>query len=426
MQKDKAFTEIRKDRIENVTLALTLDTRRPTDKLPVAVRVNKERKTIYYRTGLRCTLDEWEKISKSAKRGINFEIKKSQIAIYDKVKANVDYLLRENSFNFDNLKSSLTGEKSSNFSIFWKDFADSKKVGTRKSYLNALNSFSSAVGTNIDFSSVSQLMIEKWKSKMERNGLSNTTQGIYFRACRAVVNDCIRQGLIKRNQYPFGRGKVIIRRGRSRKDEFLDVSTIKKLMRFEPPEEWLKGYADAVVEAINFWMFSYLGNGLNLADIAQLKYEKHYFESGKTELKFIREKTKDTTDEDVEIIIPIIPEVQKILDNYGDVPEPDNFVFPQILNGETDPFRIKDIVTQHNSNIRSRIQVACKILGIEKNLSMTWARHSFATNLTIAGVSERYISQAMGHSTKKSITQGYIGLFPPEKRMKFNKMLLEE
>jgi integrase len=197
-------------------------------------------------------------------------------------------------------------------------------------------------------------------------------------------------------------------------------------MSFQTPSNWKKGYSDAVMESIAFWLFSYFGNGLNLADMAFLEYDRHYFESGKTELKFIRQKTKDTTDEDIEVIIPIIPELREILNKYSSEPsDVDMLVFPQILNGETAPDRIKKMIAQVNSNIRDRIQSACKEIGINKPISMTWARHSFATNLTNAGVSERYISQAMGHSAK-SVTQGYIGLFPPEKRMKFNKMLLEE
>jgi len=30
------------------------------------------------------------------------------------------------------------------------------------------------------------------------------------------------------------------------------------------------------------------------------------------------------------------------------------------------------------------------------------------------------------NDSTKTVIQGYIGLFPPEKRMKFNRMLLEE
>jgi integrase len=426
MEKEKSFLPILSDRLEYVTLSLTLDTRKREDSLPVAVRVNANRKTIYHRTGLRCTLNEWEAIRKSSKRGDKFETKKSQIAIFEKVRKNVFELLEDDSFTFDNLKVRLTGKDTETFSKKWVEVANSKKVGTKDAYLTAYNSFEKYVGKDVGFCDVGVSLIKQWESKMRKDGISNTTIGMYLRACRVVVNASIHDRKLKRMQYPFGKdnGLIKIKKGRSRSDEFLDIATIKTIMNFTPPNNWYKNYADVVDEAIAFWVFSYLGNGLNLADMAYLRYDKHYFESGMTELKFVRQKTIDTADEDIEVIIPLIPEIKSIIKKHGSPPEFDSFVFPQILQGESDPETNKKSISRWNSNIRDRLRAACKVLGIEKTPSMTWARHSFATNLTIAGISERYIGQAMGH-TKKSVTQGYIGLFPPDKRMEFNKLLLE-
>lgn len=429
MTKDnKAFKSIATDRIENVTLALTLDTRKREESLPVAVRINYNRQTMYHRTGLRCTLTEWEALGKASKRGELFQTKESQKAIYKKVYDAVDDLLKNDSFSFDTLKSKLTGRNKVSFSDVWLEIISQKKVGTAEAYKIAFNSFTKYVGKNIPFERVGVSLIERWENGMKNDGLSNTSMGMYMRACRVIVNECLRLGYLKQNQYPFGRGndgKVKIKKGKSRRDEYIDVATVKKMISFTSPNEWRKSYTKLVYEAINLWLFSYLGNGLNLADMALLTYDEYYFQSGGTELKFIRQKTKDTTDEDIEVLIPIIPEIKKILDEYGAEPKLNGKVFPQILKGETDPALIKKIVAQENSNIRDRIKAACKTMGIEKSISMTWARHSFATNLTVAGVSERYISQAMGHTTK-SVTQGYISLFPLDKRMKFNQMLLEE
>lgn len=197
-------------------------------------------------------------------------------------------------------------------------------------------------------------------------------------------------------------------------------------MTFKAPESWPKYYADVVEEAIALWVFSYLGNGMNLADMAQLRYEKHYFETSRqTEFRFIRQKTADSSDRVIEIIIPIIPELREILDKIAAKPELNGLVLPWILDGKTDPVSKTKAVAQLNSNIRARLKAACKVLGMERQISMSWARHSFATNLTRAGVPERYISQAMGHSVR-NVTQRYIGLFSPEERMEFNKMLLRE
>lgn len=428
----KAFASMMSDKIETVTLSLTLDTRKREESLPVAVRINENRTTMYYRTGLRCTLDEWDALCRATGRGASkksalITIKDGQKDIYEKVKDTVSGLLDSDTFSFSNLKEKLTGRTKDNFNQVWVDVANSKKEGTKEAYMIAYRSFTKYMGEKVSFASINVEFIQKWEKKMKDDGISNTTIGMYFRACRVMVNECIKNGKIKRMQYPFGKvseKKVVIKKGRSRKDEFIDVKTIKTLMSFVAPESWHKGYAEVVYEAINMWVFSYLGNGMNLADMAQIRYNEYYYQSGKTELKFIRKKTEDTSDEDIEVIAPIIPELQLILGKYGSDPELNALIFPQILDGAATPEAIRKQIAQVNANIRNRVQAACKILGIEKKISMTWARHSFATNLTSAGISERYISQAMGHSTR-SVTQGYIGLFPPEKRMMFNKMLLE-
>ena len=78
------------------------------------------------------------------------------------------------------------------------------------------------------------------------------------------------------------------------------------------------------------WTFSYLAGGANFADIADLTWNEYYFNSGEKELQFIRKKTLDTSDGDLEILIPIIPELRRILSLYGSTPELGKRVFPWI------------------------------------------------------------------------------------------------
>lgn len=425
------------ERLENVSMCLTLDTRKseskdsrkPESRYPVAVRVSANRKYLYYRTGLMCSFEEWEKIKRSKYQGESFEAKNKQLKVFRKVKAVVSDLLERDAFTLDELKAKLKGKYSESFSDAWVALACKKKIGTRNAYMGAFNSFEKHVGKNIPFSRVGKPLIQKWIAGMTKEGLSLTSQGMYLRACRAVINAHM-PSKIKQSQYPFEKkngGEIIkINQGSSRTDEFVEVSAIKKLMTFKAPESWPKYYADVVEEAIALWVFSYLGNGMNLADMAQLRYEKHYFETSRqTEFRFIRQKTADSSDRVIEIIIPIIPELREILDKIAAKPELNGLVLPWILDGKTDPVSKTKAIAQWNSNIRARLKAACKVLGMERQISMSWARHSFATNLTRAGVPERYISQAMGHSVR-NVTQRYIGLFSPEERMEFNKMLLRE
>ena len=67
------------------------------------------------------------------------------------------------------------------------------------------------------------------------------------------------------------------------------------------------------------------------------------------------------------------------------------------------------------------------LLGIEQKPTSTWARHSFATNLNNSGkVPYKYISDSMGHSGNGDITSSYIGAYPMEKMLEYNRYLLYE
>ena len=61
----------------------------------------------------------------------------------------------------------------------------------------------------------------------------------------------------------------------------------------------------------------------------------------------------------------------------------------------------------------------------DKIVSGTWARHSFATNLKMAGVEEEYIAESMGHSHGNDVTAGYMDRYPLEIRFRNNAKLLK-
>jgi integrase/recombinase XerD len=63
-------------------------------------------------------------------------------------------------------------------------------------------------------------------------------------------------------------------------------------------------------KAIDFWTFSYLGNGMNFKDIAMLKYSNVQGDN----IKFYRSKTRKTNKgEQIEINIYFLPRMLEII-----------------------------------------------------------------------------------------------------------------
>ena len=177
--------------------------------------------------------------------------------------------------------------------------------------------------------------------------------------------------------------------------------------------------------SLGLFLAQYLCNGFNLADAARLQYNDYYFQTGRRAFLFNRKKTADRSSNNSEVVIPIIEPLQVILDEIAAPPALGSYVFPQIFNGETSEKERRKLTAQENSNIKDRMIRICKdVLGWDKVVSGTWARHSFATNLKLAGVEEQYISESMAHSHGNDVTSGYQDMYPLEIRFRNNSKLL--
>ncbi|GGK11586.1 hypothetical protein GCM10007084_38630 [Parabacteroides faecis] len=228
--KEALFTK----QVEGAKIVLILDPRSTLEQTHVTVRVTYNRKSFYYRTGLQCDLEMWDKLHVAKGTSKANIIRKSQEDIFDKVVSKVTELFSLEQFSFDRLKQVLKERNQGTFSSLWESIIDSLRkegrAGTADSYQNAYNSFSKNIGTNIPYTKIGVETIEKWTERMIDAGRSQTTIGIYHRGIRVAINKAIAEGHIKPSQYPFGKAtnKISIRKGRSKTEAYLPVSDILK------------------------------------------------------------------------------------------------------------------------------------------------------------------------------------------------------
>ena len=111
---------LKQERLLNITVTLTLDTRRKGDKFNVCVRVNQNRKTIYIRTGLIVTLQYWDKLIASTGRGVTNEsksvwkVKKGQLIEFDKTIEEINKLREQDAFLWMLYKKNMKGKSGEN------------------------------------------------------------------------------------------------------------------------------------------------------------------------------------------------------------------------------------------------------------------------------------------------------------------------
>lgn len=121
--------------------------------------------------------------------------------------------------------------------------------------------------------------------------------------------------------------KDVNRKG-DRKEWWLNVEKMTRLFEFfekgetndtkdqEGKEMFAPLYKVKLFRSLGLFLFSYLANGANMADIAKLRYDEFYYSNGQKAMRFIRQKTMRETD-GVEVIFPILPQMQVILDRIA-------------------------------------------------------------------------------------------------------------
>lgn len=425
--------------------SLTLDIRKADDysqPLPVSVRVCYAGQKAFLRLGKSYTMDEWVTLCDYEKSGRRIQLaeRNDMKSLMDRVELIANQLILENNFSLRKLQDRFQGKKEDDSTLItiWDAYIQSKtdegKAGSARCSRDVRNRFVKDMGSDLSFSDINRELILKWVKIMKKNELSTTTIAIALRSLRTIINRCITQGLMKGDTKEMfkdtGYNKAL-----SRKHEFLDVSTMRRLYDFwkadeavdsEGKELFLKREKHAIFRDLGLFLFMYLGDGQNLADTLRLTYDELYYATHGKQLRFLRHKTRDRNESASEVIFPVTSEIQEILNRYGNTPKLGRRVFP-IMSDLLSPEQEIWVIQRYNRYIREHMAKVAKLLGLEQMPSPTWARHSFATNLNNSGVVPyKYISDSMGHSSNGDITSNYIGAYPLEKMLEYNHYLLNE
>ncbi len=450
-------TSLATHRVDDCTITLVLDkrTRKETKEYPLSLCFNVledgKQKRYYHHLGEYFTEKYFSEVcGVTASRSALLPIRKKWEAIMEDYRDKLVKIAKQQRLTMSLIRTALSGidssgESSKSFLGVWKEVIAKKQeggsAGTAENYGWALSSFRKIIG-DIEGFDVNKAIIEKWNDGMKNGVLhdseligkvSDATRGMYLRACRVIWNECTRQGFLTDVQYPFSNKNnslISIPRGKLRQQSYLSVDEMTQLYNVfiekRYPDAWGPFYIQRAHQSLGIFLAQYLCNGFNLADAARLEYNNTYWKEGGRAFEFMRKKTAARSNDMSVVIVPIIPPLQKILDEIAAPPVKGSYVFPFLFDGVTDEARRRKIQRQENTNVRDRLQRICReVMHWDKIVSGTWARHSFATNLKLAGVEEEYIAESMGHSHGNDVTAGYMDKYPLEIRFRNNGKLLK-
>ena len=455
-----AKMNISSNKIGNCFISITLDKRsnRKSDEYPLSVcfnlRENNKQKRYYHHIGEYYTEKYFnDVVSTTASRSSRLSVRKRWEAMLEEYREKIIKLSKNHPvLSIELVKNCINGQVSKgdaeiSFLKVWKQVIASRReegrAGTAQSYQCALRSFLLIVGEVPGFA-IDKTIIAKWDKGMregvQSNGktvgkIADATRGIYLRSCRVIWNECKRQGFLSEVEYPFSNkdnSLVSIPKGKRRQKSYLSVAEMTELYKVfiekrYPEDRWTDEYIRKVHYSLGLFLAQYLCNGFNLADQARLRYNQTYWQEGGRAFEFQRKKTAARSGDNSTVIVPIIEPLKAILDEIAAPPTKNGYVFPQIFRGVTDEEERRKLTLKEHSNMKDRVRRVCKeVLRWDKELvSSTWARHSFATNLKLAGVEEEYIAESMGHSHGNDVTAGYQDVYPLEVRVRNNLKLLK-
>ncbi|HVX27970.1 MAG TPA: site-specific integrase [Parafilimonas sp.] len=439
----------------SATLSIILDTRRvkQSGKYPVKLRVIFQREPRSYQTIFDAAKNEWEKLSaprlsselKTLKSKLK-QIEKEASAVIENLepfsfeefekkfihvnsfvkqrkqkpgniitvdKDEFDYEPYHKKFRILLEEIGSPGHISYSYLEYIKKLIREHRIGTAVSYQCSYTSLKKFKG-DVSFSVITTSYLIEYENWLKNQELSKATIGIYLRPLRAIFNEAIEEGLIKREKcYPFGKRKYKIPTSAGKK-KALELSDIEKIFFYkcnaESPNEQI---------AKDYWLFSYFGNGINPKDIANLRYKNFDGEF----ITFERAKTENTLRNEPKVItIFVNEEMREIIERLGNKDKsPNNYMFPILERGIT-PLRQYELIQNFVGVINDWMKRIKDNLGIQKKVTTYVARHSFSTVLKRSGASTEYIQEALGHTDIKT-TESYLDSFDKETKRELSSRL---
>lgn len=311
------------------------------------------------------------------------------------------------------------GERDSLKALFEAKIATLEKagqIGNAANYKCAMNSFE-LFKTGIKLAGVTSKFLSDYTEWMLKKGRSRSSISMYTRALRALINEQIAEGKFAIELYPF-------RRNRSERKKYAPPAAKNTKKALEPEQIAKLYYAQPLLraqqQAVDFWKFSYLCNGMNMADILNIRWR----DIDGDYLHFKRKKTAETKSEETEITVHLKADAWQIIKRFGIRSiNPESRVFP-VLKEDMIPAvqhrRTQTFILNMNKNLKK----VCKAIGIPPITSYS-ARHSFASMLKWNNTSVEMISESLGHSSIAT-TKNYLKSFANERIKEATEILIPQ
>ena len=379
---------------------------------PIMLRLTKSGKRKYVSLGVSVKEENWDFNKNIPKR--NCPDRDTILSVIEKRTA--EYRAQINGFMVENkdytletlvqrAESSVRNMTVGNYlDLFISQLAKENRLGYAESFKGLKSSLLLyCKSLDIKFSAIDNQWLKGYELHLKKEGKARNTIGIRFRSLRALYNKAIADEVVKKDYYPFDTFRVSQFHEQTKK-RAIKREDIKRIIDLDL--RTITNYRSPYLElGRDLFVFSYLSCGINLADMARIRYADIF--NGR--LQYHRKKTNKL------ITCKLQEPALKIIEKYRkEKVTPEDYIFPildrKVHKTET---QIRDKIRKANKATNKALHKIEEKLGLPIELTTYVARHSFATVLKRSGVSVSIISESLGHSSEK-VTQIYLDSFDNE------------
>ena len=359
---------------------------------PLAIRITKFRKSSYLYIGHYITLNYWDNEKSIVKKShpnaarLNYllltklaETNRFLLQLqaegkdFSAAQIKKDILLLNSDKNFFDIADAHLEEIKANNKF--------GRLTVDKAYIGHIATF--VKSRQLSFQDLDENFLRKYMNFLKNSKkLSERTIVNHLVLIRLLFNKAIRQGLIDRKFYPFGKDKIKIKYPETRKIGL----TIQEIQSIEKLTE----LTDEEYHARNIWLFSFYLAGIRVSDVLKIRWSDIH-----------DNRLHYTMNKNSKLVSLQLPEkIHAILKDYiNDKGSDNDFIFPELK--VVDPSDEKQLYAKaKNANkwLNSRLTEVAIKAGITKKLTMHIARHSFG-NIAGDKIPVQMLQQLYRHSS---------------------------
>ena len=338
---------------------------------PLSIRITKDRATRYILIGHSVLQKDWDEINQKVKKShpnsarLNNVISSKYAEAYDKL---LEMETKKKDVSTQTIKKGLESSKTGTFFKQADIYLDNLKKNGRFNQYSAdkprIERFREFLdNSDMIFEDITPTLLKRFKAYLNNTrNISERTIVNHWVVIRTIYNQAIASNVADKKNYPFGKGKIVIKFPDSLKIG-LTPEEVKRMEELELEQ------GSPLNHTRNIWLLSFYFAGMRVSDALRLKWSdfqdnRLYYSMGKN----------DKGDS-----LIVADKALRILNQYRRNEPKHNLVFPDLetLEDLNNQFETQRRINQRVKKIDAMLVEIAELIKTDKKLTMHISRHTF-------------------------------------------------